>query len=405
MTIQYDPFSEEVMQDPYPIYEKLREEAPCYHLKKWDAYALSRFEDIWAASMDAKNYSTARGTTAAHLLTKVQPVTPMLNLMDPPSHTKLRSQIRKYFTPGRVNSLEPQIQRIVDDAFEPIRGAGSTDLYLDVASKISVKVACLANGFPMEDADQLNALVWRFFAREEGVEGMTQDGLAAMGEMTVYFADLIKHRRANPTEEGSAVETALSIEIDGRKFTDEEAGSHLSMFLIGGAETFPKVFSSAIYLLYKHPDQRARCAADPSLIPDAFNLRHAHPVPDADDGERRDAPRGDHARGVPRDVPVPVGKPGQARIRESRRLRHRAASAAHPLLRPRHPRLHRRPFRATRRPALARVHAEAHARVRSRGGQASANSHRVRPGLGIHARHLLDRCERRIHESGGSPSS
>jgi cytochrome P450 len=269
--IAYDPFSEEVMKDPHPIYARLREEAPCYHLEKWDAFALSRFEDIWKASMDAKNYSTAKGTTAAHLLTKVQPVTPMLNLMDPPSHTALRSRIRQFFTPGRVGKLEPQIRQIVNDAFEAIRGAGSADLYNDVASKISVKVACLANGFPVEDADQLNALVWRFFGREEGVDGMTQDGVAAMMEMTAYFAELIQHRRKHPTEEGSPVDTVLDIEIDGRKFSDEEAGSHLSLFLIGGAETFPKVFSSAIYLLHKHPDQRAECVADPSLIPDAFN--------------------------------------------------------------------------------------------------------------------------------------
>ena len=74
--LHYDPFAEEVIQDPHPIYKRLREEAPCYHVEKWDCYALSRFDDIWTASMDADNYSAAAGTTASHLLTKVQPVTP-----------------------------------------------------------------------------------------------------------------------------------------------------------------------------------------------------------------------------------------------------------------------------------------------------------------------------------------
>ena len=41
-------------------------------------------------------------------------------------------------------------------------------------------------------------------------------------EMTAYFADLIKQRRQSPTPEGSAVDTVLQIEIDGRRFTDEE---------------------------------------------------------------------------------------------------------------------------------------------------------------------------------------
>jgi cytochrome P450 len=61
----YDPYSEEVIRDPYPIYARLREEAPCYHLPKWDAYALSRFEDVWSASMDADAYTTTQGTTAS----------------------------------------------------------------------------------------------------------------------------------------------------------------------------------------------------------------------------------------------------------------------------------------------------------------------------------------------------
>ena len=279
--IDYDPFSEEVIRDPYPIYARLREEAPCYHLAKWDCYALSRFEDIWNASMDAENYSAARGTTASHLLTKVQPVTPMINLMDPPQHTELRSRISRFFTPGAVRRLEPRIREIVDEAWaDGVEGRAEADLFNDFAARVSVKVACLANGFPPEDADDLNKLVWRFFAREEGVEGITQDGIAAMMEMTAYFADLIKRRRAAGIEDGSVVDVVLGVEIDGRRFTDEEAGSHLSMFLIGGAETFPKVFSSAVHRLWEHPDQRAECAGDPGLIPDAFQevLRYDMPT-------------------------------------------------------------------------------------------------------------------------------
>ena len=44
----------------------------------------------------------------------------------------------------------------------------------------------------------------------------------------------------------------------------------VAMFIIGGSETFPKVFANLVRRLGEHPDQRAQCAADPSLIPDAF---------------------------------------------------------------------------------------------------------------------------------------
>ena len=268
--LDYDPFSPAVIDDPHAIYARLREEAPVYYIRGWDAFALSRFDDIWQASMDAENLTATRGTTTSQLITKVQPVTPMINMMDPPSHTQLRSRIARFFTPGAVRRLEAQIGAIADEALAPLRDRAEADLFNDFAANVSVQVACLANGFPMEDSAALNRLVWRFFAREEGRDGMTEDGLAAMYELAEYFSELVKRRRRAGVSDGSVCDVVLGVEVAGRRFTDEEAGSHLSMFLIGGAETFPKVFSSAVHRLWQHPEQRARCAADPSRIPGAF---------------------------------------------------------------------------------------------------------------------------------------
>lgn len=278
--VEYNPFSDQVIDDPHPVYKRLRAEAPVYYIEQYDAWALSRFDDIWTASMDEKSYTAAKGTTAAHLLTKVQPVTPMLNLMDPPQHTQLRSQVRGFFTPGSVRKLQERIQGFVDDAVDGFREAGECDAFMDFAGKVAVKVACTANGIPLEDGDMLNKLVWRFFGREEGVTGMTADGVAAAVELNEYFVGLIQSRRKSPGDEPSVLKRLLEVEIDGEKLPDEAIASHLSMLIIGGAETFPKVFASAIYRLHQHPDQRAKCAADPSLIPDAFNetLRYDMPT-------------------------------------------------------------------------------------------------------------------------------
>ncbi|MDJ0785301.1 MAG: cytochrome P450 [Myxococcota bacterium] len=278
--LNYDPYSEEVIENPQAIYARLREEAPCYHLEKWDAYALSRFEDIWTASMDADHYTAAKGTTASHLLTKVQPVTPMINMMDPPEHTELRSKMAKHFTPGVVRKLVPEIQAIVDESWARVEGKDEVDLFNEFAAEVSVKVACLANGFPMEDADRLNALVWRFFGREEGVEGMTEDGLAAMNEMFGYFGELIMKRRGGEASTGSVVDLICTTEVGGKQLEVEAAASHLSMLIIGGSETFPKTFASAAHRLWQHAEQRAECVKDPSLIPGAYHegLRYDMPT-------------------------------------------------------------------------------------------------------------------------------
>ena len=276
----YDPFSAEVMRDPYPVYKRLRDEAPVYYLEEYDAWALSRFEDVWAASMDNKHFSTAQGTTSAHLLTKVQPVTPMLNNMDPPEHTQLRTAVRKHFSPQALRGLEPTIRELATACLDRALERGECDVMGDFASQISVKVACIVTGIPLEDGELMNSLVWRFFGRQPGLTGMTPDGLRAMEELFAYFTELSRSRRRRGSDADDIVNLLNQIEIGGRKLDEPSIASHLSMFIIGGSETFPKVFANDILLLARHPDQRAQCARDASLIPNAFleGLRYLMPT-------------------------------------------------------------------------------------------------------------------------------
>jgi hypothetical protein len=278
--VHYDPFSEEVMRDPYPIYKRLRDEAPVYHIEEYDAWALSRFEDVWNASMDNEHFCCAKGTTSAHLLTKVQPVTPMLNNMDPPQHTQLRSAVRKHFSPQALRALEPTIRRIASECLDRAMPRGELDVLADFASQVSVKVACMVTGIPLEDGDLMNTLVWRFFGREPGHAGMTPDGLKALEELFAYFKRLSHARRRSGSDADDIVNLLNRIEIDGKPLDDASIASHLSMFVIGGSETFPKVFANTILLLAQHPDQRAECAKDPSLVPNAFleSLRYLMPT-------------------------------------------------------------------------------------------------------------------------------
>ncbi len=278
--VHYDPFSAEVMRDPYPVYARLREEAPVYYLEEYDAWALSRFEDVWNASMDNKHLTCTKGTTSAHLLTKVQPVTPMINMMDPPQHTQLRAAVRPHFAPQALRTLEPTIRELATRCLDRAIERGECDVLGDFASQVSVKVACIVTGIPLEDGDLMNSLVWRFFGREPGRTGMTPDGLAAMGELFDYFTRLAQARRRAGSQTDDIVNLLNRIEIDGKKLDDAAIASHLSMFIIGGSETFPKVFANGVMLLAQHPDQRAECAKDPSLVPNAFleGLRYLMPT-------------------------------------------------------------------------------------------------------------------------------
>jgi len=278
-TLEYDPFSEEVMRDPMPIYKRMRDEAPAYYCERWNCWALSRFADIWKASADTKHFTATKGTTSSHLLTRVQPVTPMINMMDPPQHSHLRSAFRNYFSAPSVAGLEPMIRTMARDALAAAKDKGRIDVMGELSSPIAVSVACTVNGLPVEDGPKLNDLVWRFFKREPGHDGMTEDGLAAFMAMDTYFREQVEKRRADGPKE-DVLSTLMSIEIDGEKLDDSAIASHLSMLIIGGAETFPKTFANALRRLAEHPDQRAECIADPTLIPDAFTeaLRYDMPT-------------------------------------------------------------------------------------------------------------------------------
>jgi cytochrome P450 len=268
--VHYNPFAEEVMRDPYPVYERLRAEAPVYHIQEYDAWALAKFEDIWTASMDTRHYTASRGTTSAHLLTKVQPVTPMINMMDPPQHTKLRTAVREHFTPQAVARYEPVVRDIAVKALDRALQTGELDAMSGLASQVSVTVACLLIGIPLEDAPRMNDLVWRFFARKPGVTGMTPEGLAAMQELFEYFVKLSHQRKREGSTRGDVIDLINTIEIDGKTLDDMSIASHLSMFIIGGSETFPKTFATTLRRLAEHPAQRSELAAKPALIPQAY---------------------------------------------------------------------------------------------------------------------------------------
>jgi hypothetical protein len=277
--LDYDPFSAEVMEAPLPVYARLRAEAPVYRLEKYDAWALSRFEDVWRLSSEPA-LSVAKGTTPSQVLTKLQPVTPMLNLMDPPEHTQLRRELRPFFQPKALGGLEPAARAIVAQCLDEALPKGQLDVLGDFGMRLSVRVACRAVGIPLEDAELLASLVNRFFGREPGVEGMTADGLEAAQQLIAYFLELVAAREKAGSDAHDPVNLFRNVSVGGRRLAPEEIASHLSMLIIGGSETFPKTLANAMRRLAEHPDQRAWLRANPGEIREAYRetLRYDMPT-------------------------------------------------------------------------------------------------------------------------------
>ena len=275
--VDYDPFSDAILDDPFPIYKRLRDESPVHWLEPYKAWALSRFEDVWQVGQQPEIF--AAGSAGLDLLDpdlaysrqmQVEEGRSNVNSMNPPDHTLLRARIAPHFTPRRVARLESEIRKTVIECLDRTLPTGRCDVIGDLAGKVSVRVASLLIGLPLEDGDFLSGLVNRFFLREPGTRGMPPDAMVAMGEMREYLLNAARERRKRGPGDEDLLDALLVAEVGGRPFNDEEVASQASVLVVGGTETLPKVFAGGILQLFAHPDQRARLAADPSLQNDAF---------------------------------------------------------------------------------------------------------------------------------------
>ena len=111
----FDPYDYEFHEDPYPLYARLRDEAPLFHSEADDFWALSRHADVFAAFRDDETFSNRMGVTldASAWNPDAHRVMSFLAL-DGAAQTRIRKLVSAAFTPRRVRELEPQVQRLTE---------------------------------------------------------------------------------------------------------------------------------------------------------------------------------------------------------------------------------------------------------------------------------------------------
>jgi cytochrome P450 len=275
----YDPYMPEIKEDPYPVYRRLRAEAPVYYMEKWNAWALARFEDIWEASQDAVHLSAQNGTAERAFLAAETANFETLNSTDPPRHTQLRKKLFPLFGPKAARAFEQEIRACATACLDRHAETGRIDAVQELASQVAVRVAGHVSGFPREDSDYLVDLVRRFFRREAGTDGQSEAGRAAQEEMWTYLATLAE-RRLKQEPRADAIGVFMSESDERGPFDAERVARQMTLFLVGATETFPKVFATGLLRLWQHPDQRRALAADPGFIPTALDeiLRYDMPT-------------------------------------------------------------------------------------------------------------------------------
>ncbi|MFP5070378.1 cytochrome P450 family protein [Pseudonocardia nantongensis] len=279
-TDPHELFTGGFWSDPYPAYAALRESEPVRKLALPDGemWLLTRHADVREAFVDPRLSKDWRYTLPEEQRADMPAApTPMMILMDPPDHTRLRKLVSRSFTVRRMSELQPRVEEIAADLLARMPEDGTVDLMREYAFLVPVQVICELLGVPAEDRDDFSA--WSSVLVDESP---ADDKNAAMGKLYGYLSELIARKRTEPDDAllSSLIEVS---DTDGDRLSSEELVAMAVMLLIAGHETTVNLIGNGVLALLTHPDELARLQADPSLITSAVEefLRFDSPVAQA----------------------------------------------------------------------------------------------------------------------------
>ncbi|NRA07688.1 MAG: cytochrome P450 [Myxococcales bacterium] len=276
----YEPYSRPFQEDPYPLYKHFRDEEPCAYNPNMDFYALFRFEDVWNGTLDWETLSSSYGPSLENRGEVPGEIFSIIG-MDPPRHTRLRNIVSRGLTPRRIAALEDEIRQIAKRYLEPLSSRESFDFEQEFAVKFPMDVISALLGIPEEDRDAYRERVDRLLERDPDA-GLDKEASFSLTSSNDYVMHQLEARRREPREDLITVLAEARYEdVDGttRQLTDTECAAFTTLLAAAGAETTAKLLGHAIYLLWKHPEQRQALWREPSRIPRAIEevLRYEPP--------------------------------------------------------------------------------------------------------------------------------
>ena len=153
--VAYDPYDVEINADPYPVFRRLRDEAPLYYNEEYDFYAVSRFEDVERGLRDSATLISGRGAILELIKADIEMPSGTVIFEDPPTHTIHRRLMSRMFTPKKVAALEPQIREFCARALDPLVGGDRFDFVKDLGDQMPMRVIGMLLGIPEDDQEDL----------------------------------------------------------------------------------------------------------------------------------------------------------------------------------------------------------------------------------------------------------
>ncbi len=301
--VYYDPYDFDIDADPYPVWKRLRDEAPLYYNDRYGFFALSRFDDVEQASIDTTTFSSARGSVLEVIKSGGTIPPGMFIFEDPPLHDAHRSVLTRVFTPRKVAALESQVRELCAKSLDCYLDADGFDFVDAVARFVPMRVIGMLLGIPEQDLDTISNATQQRHHLDEGRPAVTYDTAATLE----LFAEYIDWRIDHPSDDLMAELLTTEFEDDTgarRRLRRAEALTYSQLLASAGNETTQRLLGWTAKVLAEHPQQRRELAAERWLIPNAIEelLRFESPSPVQARVTTRDVEL--HAETVPAGSPV-----------------------------------------------------------------------------------------------------
>src|SRR5580700_8323591 len=166
--LYYDPFNTEIDKDPYPLWRRLREEAPLYFNEKHEFFALSRFDDVDKAMMNWDVYRSGRGSTLEIIKANIDLPSGLILMEDPPRHDLHRGLLSRVFTPRKMNALEPKVRAFCARSLDPLIGSGGFDFIADLGAQMPMRTIGMLLGIPEQDQEEIRDRIDEGLRLEDG---------------------------------------------------------------------------------------------------------------------------------------------------------------------------------------------------------------------------------------------
>ncbi len=236
----FDLYSPAIDADPFPYYEILREQYPCYWSDSAQLWVISRYEDIMEAARDWETFSSSQGNMIDELPGRAGAT---LGTTDPPRHDRLRALSAAAFSRKNTEQLIAPTLEIADRALHSIFERGEFEFINDYSSQITVGLLFRTMGLPERDHGEIRRKVILAVSTDKSVKGRTPEHIAAFKELSDFLTVQVAERRKNPTDD--LITHLAEAEIDGDRLAEREIVLTTATFVMAGVEFALKLHEHA----------------------------------------------------------------------------------------------------------------------------------------------------------------